>query len=156
MRLRGLVFFLALRSVFGEDASCFMQSRRSSDKVLDKVVGSAELQDLAHSATGLVNTLATLQRSLHAVRPARAELMSLPPDKIKAVNDTASEKTNFIVKLQRLSPRATLVAWVLVLTPLWLLAGWCLFHFQFSSRMTLNSPSSPSVRRTEARGWDSH
>ncbi|CAE7245559.1 unnamed protein product [Symbiodinium sp. CCMP2592] len=150
-------------TIVSADASCLMQTNSPDRKALPQgsrlrtgeaaAAPKEALQQLAFSARGLVETLATLQRPLRH----RELLLSQPPEPhvapVPQANATAQIPTNFIAKYQRLSPNKTLVMWVLVLTPVWFLVGWCLL------RLEMNRPVT-SVRerrdRPEARGWNFH
>ncbi|CAE7221862.1 unnamed protein product [Symbiodinium microadriaticum] len=184
---REMLFLLLLQAMatsVSADASCLMQTSSPDRKALpqgprlrtgEAAAPNEAFQQLAFSARGLVETLATLQRRLrHRVRisksacvlgceaPKRGGLSgeALSPFSASAsllprfqANATAMP-TNFIAKYQRLSPNKTLVMWVVVLTPVWFLVGWCLL------RLEMNRPIATSVRerrdRPEARGWNFH
>ncbi|CAE7820042.1 unnamed protein product [Symbiodinium sp. CCMP2456] len=148
------------------DVSCLMQTSSPDRTALpqgsrlragEAAAPKEALQQLAFSAGGLVETLATLQRRLRhrellLSQPAPAA-PAVPAEPAPQANATAMP-TNFIAKYQRLSPNKTLVMWVVVLTPVWFLVGWCLL------RLEMNRPVATSVRerrdRPEARGWNFH
>lgn len=164
-----LLLLQAMATSVSADASCLMQTSSPDRKALpqgprlrtgEAAAPNEAFQQLAFSARGLVETLATLQRRLRhrelllsqpAPEPPAAPAAPAAP--VPQANATAMP-TNFIAKYQRLSPNKTLVMWVVVLTPVWFLVGWCLL------RLEMNRPIATSVRerrdRPEARGWNFH
>eukprot|EP00439_Symbiodinium_sp_Y106_P043030 s3900_g5.t1 len=109
-------------TIVSADASCLMQTGSPDRKALPQgsrlrtgeaaAAPKEALQQLAFSARGLVETLATLQRRLRH----RELLLSQPPEPhvapVPQANATAQMPANFISKYQRLSPNKTLVMWV--------------------------------------------
>ncbi|CAE7357921.1 unnamed protein product, partial [Symbiodinium pilosum] len=129
----GKLFRFCLVEESSESRDTFLECMRQSSFLRGEWW---DLTNKAQSASGLVKTLASLQRHLHkqvhvdGSDGPRSELASSLP---LLPEDATHTPSNF-VEYKRHSPKVTLVLWVVVLTPVWLLVGWCLLRLDVKGR----------------------